>query len=154
MITKFLNQCGRVCSVKVYDTKGKTAPYVPLILYGASCNGKSRLAKKLAQEAQQEGYNVRTEITTELIGDLVEELRDISAFDFERFIETRYGKSTGLVILEDFHEIRRRESTQIFMADLVMKLAQYKQVIIVCTGEILDLKSFCDHLVKKNCIIK
>lgn len=154
MITEFLSRGGRLSSIKVYDTKGKKTPYDPLILYGASSNGKSRLAKKLAQEAQQEGSNVRTEITTELIGDLVEELRDISTFDFELFIETRYDKSTGLVILEDFHEIRGRDSTQILMANLVRKLAQYKQVIIVCTGEISNLRSFCEHLIKNNCIIR
>ena len=157
MFNTFISNGGKMKGIKVWD-RDRNNPqkviYDILVLYGETGNGKSTIARNFAEESRDKGRGVEIGVTTELIEDMLEYMKkDIGVFDFNCFIKNRY-EEVDVIIFEDFHEIKNKDLTQMFMAEFVVRLAkESKQVVIVCTGEISDLVFFCEYLINHEYVI-
>ena len=157
MFNTFLSNGGKMKGIKVWDrdrNNFEKVIYDILVLYGETGNGKSTIARNFAEESRGKGRGVEIEVTTELIEDMLEYMKkDIGLFDLNYFIQHRY-EEVDVVILEDFHEIKKKDLTQMYMAEFVVRLAkESKQVVIVCTGEITDLEIFYKYLINHEYVI-
>ena len=151
LFDEFINRGGVIQVYKMTNKESTEVNYEPIILYGKTGTGKTFLARKIEIEAYEKGLGVENVVATELAEALVEDIRkDFERFLIDEFINNHY-KEIDMLIIEDMHEIKERISTQIMLAELVMKLARAKkQVLVLLTGNLEDISMFDEYLRTHN----